>query len=326
MSRPARRVTPAQYEAAAARLVSADAGDIAQAARRFVQAAPAHGIDLALMWATFESEVKPELGIRQVCLAVLGAGRTAVLFLSSPLSSRTARSSRETEQAERIATIQAAVQWLSSEKRGGVRVVQSLPEPREAWAIAALEGAGLVQVGDLAYLRCPLARRRGAAPTPQPWPTGVQVRSVGALDRGQPDRALLAEALDLTYEKTLDCPGLCGMRETHDVIDSHLSTGRFDPSYWWLLLVDGRPEGCALFNPSPEQSTVELVYLGLSARMRGRGLARMLLAHGMLRLGGPGQLSVTCAVDRRNAPAISLYRRAGFGEFSGRLAYVRAIP
>jgi ribosomal protein S18 acetylase RimI-like enzyme len=158
------------------------------------------------------------------------------------------------------------------------------------------------------------------------WGPGITVRPLASVQRGHPDRALLAEALDRSYEATLDCPGLCGMRETDDVIDSHLSTGQFDPSMWWLVLSDGAAHGCALFNPCPEQGTVELVYLGLSPRVRGRGLARMLLAHGLARLGGPGQLSVTCAVDRRNAPAIALYRRAGFGEFSGRIAYVKALP
>lgn len=116
------------------------------------------------------------------------------------------------------------------------------------------------------------------------------------------------------------------MRETEDVIDSHISTGQFDPNLWWLLLQDGRPQGCALFNPCPEQNTVELVYLGISLPMRGRGVAGMLLNHGLARLPGPGRLSVTCAVDRRNTPAIALYRRAGFSEFSGRIAYVKPLP
>jgi mycothiol synthase len=323
-SRPARRIPPELYEAAAGRLVGADAGDSATAARRFVRSAAAHGIDLALMWGTTDESGKKDHKVRQVCLAVLGAGRTAVLFLSGPRASGGHADGMDA-LSERVAAIGAAVSWLAQEYPDQVRIAQSLPEPSEGWAAAALEGSGFQRVGSLAYLRSPLSRRREPAPETH-WPEGITVRTLASGAKGHPDRALLAEALERSYEETLDCPGLCGMRETDDVIDSHLATGEFDPSLWWLLLLDGRPEGCALFNPCPEQNSVELVYLGLSKAVRGRGLAKQLLAHGMARVGGPGRVSVTCAVDRGNAPAIAVYTRAGFSEFSGRLAYVRAVP
>jgi ribosomal protein S18 acetylase RimI-like enzyme len=314
------------YESAAARLVSAEAGDPVQAGRRFVQAAPAHGIDLSLMWGTVEKNRREETFVRQVCLAVRGTGKTAVLFISGPTPRGPARAEEAEDRRERVACVAEACAALAREKPGLVRVVQSLPEPGEQWAIEALEAAGFQRVGDLAYLRRPLTRKRPTPVQTPPWPAGVVVRPVRSVSRGDPDRALLAEALDRSYEATLDCPGLCGLRETDDVIDSHLSTGQFDPALWWLVLKDGRGSGCVLFSPCPEQSTVELVYLGLSRELRGQGLARRLLDYGLSRLGGPARLSVTCAVDRQNAPAIALYQRAGFGEFSGRIAYVRAIP
>jgi mycothiol synthase len=280
---------------------------------------------LKLMWATLGTGGKADLHVRQVCLAVIGAGRTAVVFISGPGRGRRSPAERAEDLAERTATIEAACGWLASERAGSVRIVQSLPEPGESWAVGALEGAKFQRVGDLAYLRCPLSRKRVAVPTQGAWPAEMEVRPMASAARGHPDRALLAAALEATYEKTLDCPGLCGMRETEDVIDSHIATGEFDPSLWWLVLAGGKAQGCVLFNPCPDQNSVELVYLGVSPALRGTGMGAKLLTHGMSRIVGPGRLSVTCAVDRRNAPAIALYRRAGFAEFSGRAAYVRPL-
>jgi ribosomal protein S18 acetylase RimI-like enzyme len=319
------RIPPDLYEAAAARLVSAEAGDARLAGRRFVAAAPAHGIDLGLMWGTIDPKAPLVRRVRQVCLAVMGSGRTAILFLSGPEPGRRDAATRSAEQADRVGAIREACGWLATERAGQAKIIQSLPDPGETWAITALKQAGFHQVGDLAYLRRPLSRRRGAGPPEPVWPEGVVVRRVRGVSRGEPDRALLADALERSYEQTLDCPGLCGLRQTEDVIDSHIATGEFDPSRWWLVMQGDEAHGCALFSACPEQSTVELVYLGLSPQWRGRGLAAMLLSYGLSHLGGAGQLSVTCAVDRQNSPAIALYRRAGFSEFSGRVALVRGV-
>ena len=90
-------------------------------------------------------------------------------------------------------------------------------------------------------------------------------------------RRALIEALDKSYEDTLDCPELCGVRTTEDVLASHKATGDFDPEHWWLVQLDGRPEGCVLMSRCPDQGALELVYLGLSTALRGRGLGRLLL-------------------------------------------------
>ena len=39
-------------------------------------------------------------------------------------------------------------------------------------------------------------------------------------------------ALDRSYVDTMDCPELCGMRATADILASHKATGEFDPSLW----------------------------------------------------------------------------------------------
>ncbi len=79
------RITPDLALSAAGRLVSQSNPNIETAAKRLVASAPEHGIDLSLIWATLEPrQGRKAPKVRQACLAVLGAGRTAMLFISEP--------------------------------------------------------------------------------------------------------------------------------------------------------------------------------------------------------------------------------------------------
>jgi ribosomal protein S18 acetylase RimI-like enzyme len=80
-----------------------------------------------------------------------------------------------------------------------------------------------------------------------------------------------------------------------------------------------------LFSPSPGTGTLELVYLGLSPMLRGRGLGGRLLAFGLSHLVWREEGTVTCAVDQRNTPACRLYERFGFVRFEERIALVRGL-
>jgi RimJ/RimL family protein N-acetyltransferase len=139
------------------------------------------------------------------------------------------------------------------------------------------------------------------------------------------DTGALIAALDRSYEQTLDCPELCGLRRTHDVLDSHRATGAWSPALWWLVYLHDQPHGCLLINHCPEHSSVELVYLGVSPQLRGRGLGTRLLDLGLSLLAGVEADHIACAVDLRNIPARRLYERAGFREFGRRIALVRPL-
>ncbi len=80
-----------------------------------------------------------------------------------------------------------------------------------------------------------------------------------------------------------------------------------------------------LLNPCPAAGAVELIYLGLSVNLRGRGLAEQLLRYGLSRLVGRDEQRVQCAVDRGNVPACRLYERLGFRAFESRMALVRKV-
>lgn len=298
------KVSMRQRLAAARRLASAVGGDHA-AAKRMLDAAESHGIDLSHLWASFP----PGGGNpRQVCLGVMSTGRTATTFTSAPESAA--------EEIELGSVIDAVCGDLPE-----VVLVQTLLEPGERGARSAFLNAGFRWVGGLAYMRRPTPKRGeyGDFLSPQ-WPAGVVVRHARPGDDG----AIVA-AMDRTYVDTLDCPELCGLRDTKDVLASHRATGTFDPMLWWIVEIDGSPEGLMLFNPCPDQASVELVYLGLSPAARGRGLGALLLKMGLAHIASRREPTITCAVDDRNAPAIRLYRAHGFTEFAHRTALVRPV-
>jgi len=250
-----------------------------------------------------------------------------MLFVSGPGASA-ACGGEDEQNAERAACVRAIgaalIDMVDAHGMPGVALAQALPEPTEHWAIAAYARAGFTHIGELAYLRRPLrARDRGDSARLPALPVQYRLRSVesmGGLSQATPS---LGVALERSYIDTLDCPGLCGLRATRDVIESHRATGVWDPGLWFVLehAREG-PMGALLLNPSPENGGVELVYLGLAPGARGQGIARELLAHGIAASARTGLPSLTCAVDRGNTPAMRLYERFGFVERGRRVAFV----
>ncbi|GMV25229.1 MAG: hypothetical protein AMXMBFR58_12600 [Phycisphaerae bacterium] len=323
------RVTDQTELLAAMRLVSVPPAEREGAARRLLAAGPRHGIDFTHAWAVIDRAPggEPRL-VRQVCLAVPGSGRTAMVFLSDPVGGAEP-GGPEVAKAERAACIQAAAADMATlVDAGGARrvaVMQALPEPREAWSIEACHAAGFVTVGHLTYMRAsvPPLKRQPPAPT-GPFPAGVEVVSVASIPAARRE-AVLVEALERSYEETLDCPELCGMRETRDILESHRCTGVHDPSMWWVVFDGSSPRGTMMLAHVPDQHAVELVYLGLSPDVRGKGLGRRLMAMAMRATAAARIGEMTCAVDTRNVPAVRLYESCGFAGFAQRVALVKSL-
>ena len=122
--------------------------------------------------------------------------------------------------------------------------------------------------------------------------------------------------------ETLDCPGLAEMRTPADILDGHLAAGEHDAALWTIASLDGRAVGALLMSPSAATDSVEVVYLGLVPAVRGRGLGRAMLAHGMLLAAGRPERTLALAVDARNTPAVALYARTGFRTARRREAFV----
>lgn len=328
-TRPVGGAPPALYLAAAERLLQTPQRDRAHAARRFIASAPDMGIDLSFLVCSSE-RAGSRTHVRQCALAVPGAGDTLMLFVSGPGPIEHCGHT-EAQHAERVESIRVCVE--RARERVGPGLAQGLAAPGETWAEQAFEDAGFLRVTELLYLSRPLPRRahHGAIvqkgvvhPQEGSWPDGITVRALPAPGVSPGDLSLLCLALERSYEGTLDCPELTGLRTTEQIVQSHRAVGEWDPSLWWIVERDGRPEGCALFNHCPVQDCVELVYLGLSPCARGRGTGSLLLRAGIAAVSGlAGELR--CAVDVRNAPARALYARAGFVTSSSRVAFVRPL-
>jgi ribosomal-protein-alanine N-acetyltransferase len=68
----------------------------------------------------------------------------------------------------------------------------------------------------------------------------------------------------------------------------------------------------------------EILSIAVTAPKKGRGLAARLLRHHLGRLAGAAVRTVFLEVDEDNAPALRLYRRAGFREVGRRTGYYPA--
>lgn len=277
-----------------------------QAGRRFLEAASILGLDTSLMWGVRSDspQSSTEHGVfSQAILAVVGTGRTAMLFLSGipntkglwrlPLTGTPAHTSAmQRSLGERIALIERACAEIvhpGPVTGEGIVLAQALLDPPGTELAAAFTGAGFMRLGDLAYMRLDFslsdrsksAFRTGQAGCDEVFPPDLRVANLAALlaegmSQAEVDR-LLIESLQQSYIDTLDCPELCGMREPADVLVSHRSVGQFDPRLWWVVIKDGKGVGCVLLNQNAETDSVELVYLGIGPAIRGMGMGMRLM-------------------------------------------------
>ncbi len=347
------RISPADRPAAVARLMGVDTQD-RESIGTFIAQAGALGTDLNNLWAAVRipgrmagleaggagggcgsgggggaDRLPPGTVVAQSCLAMINPGRTAVLLVSPGLPEGAVGTGEYARaRVERAAVIDAACRGLSQADEGGgpPRVVlgQALLETDETEMIASFEGAGFFRLADLAYMRRAVPRGAEARRSVR-IPAGIEVVTLQEAGPAGAGDELLKTALARSYEQTLDCPALCGLRALDDVLESHRAVGSYDPSLWFLAMEGGRPEGCMLLSAGASEDTVELVYLGLAPAVRGKGLGGALLAHGLASLVGRRESTLACAVDMQNAPALRLYRRSGFRRFATRVAMVRSL-
>lgn len=297
------QVGPDRLEAATARLVAGGGPPDTDHARRFLSYAGQNEIDLSLMW----SHVDRRDIITATMLAVPGAGRTAMLFMSRPGGRGDIPTvSRLLEHGCRVLPDH------------DVELAQALMDPSETLERDALLGADFFELATLQYLARSVPRS-GAAPAVS-WPDDVTIESY------RPDlKPIVLDLLEESYVDTQDCPNLCGLRRTEDIFAGHYHTGRFDPDLWTILSVNGEPGGVLMLNPCQPHDTIELVYIGLAPKARGRGLGRQLLRHGLTQIAGRGEALVTLAVDEKNDPALALYKREGFRRELKRVALIRSL-
>lgn len=247
-------------------------------------------------------------------MIVINPGRTAMIFASPALSGW--QGPVVTQLVNRI------VEDLDSSQ---VTMVQALLDPVQEQEAAALLAADFQRLATLAYLQ-----RRTAA--------SHRAGQVGPVDfdrlglriahwsQDAATRQLFEQAILDSYEQTLDCPGLLGVRSIQDIILGHQATGVFDANLWSVCLHGQTPAAVVLLSDLPGQCSLELVYLGVSLPFRGSGLGRKLMQHALVTAEARGAQSMVLAVDEHNTPAMSLYRSLGFHSTARKQALIRKLP
>lgn len=297
-----RQVAPSDRVAALEQLMQTSASSVDLTEDQVAAYASQLGVDYAHLWSGYDGDGQL---IGPSVLIVLRPGRTGMVFTSPVL--------RRSEMQRFSQVVGKAVSGLFVQPVG---MLQALVEPTEDLLRLALIESGFVELAELEYLQRSVPRN---APPPA-WPSDVSIQPYGpqCIDD-------FARALESSYEQTLDCPMLRGLRRTEDVIEGHMAAGRFVADLWTLLRIGGEPAGVLLMAPIDSQQCVELVYLGLAPIARGRGLGTALIQWGLSQCAQLNMPLMTLAVDHDNRPATRLYRRQGFYRVARRQAMVMTL-
>jgi GNAT superfamily N-acetyltransferase len=236
-----------------------------------------------------------------VCLPVAGA--SALFWPPSSVPDL-----RAGEREDRL--VAHARGWLRGR---GSKLAQALLADDEHHLAPPLVRNGFAHVTQLWYLRHDLKIPPGGVPAAD----RLRVVPYDPADPG-PFRAALVR----TYEGTLDCPEVNGVRTVDEIIAGHQAQGAFDAGRWWLAYAGGDPVGVLLLAELPDEGAWEVAYLGVVPGARRRGFGRELLLRGLARARQAGAGSVTLSVDGRNHSARALYRGAGFEPYDRREVYL----
>jgi GNAT superfamily N-acetyltransferase len=251
--------------------------------------------------------------------AQIRAGRAAALW---PPGLRDAEPSETA-----IALVNAAIDKAG---RSGVRLVHSLLVKDQFEEAAWLTGCGFIKAADLQYLVCPCAK----LPSRRPHGDLIfePVCDASSTKVTEEKTARLAHIIERTYEQSLDCPALAGVRAIEDVIAGYQGIGRFDPSRWFFVRHPLRANdiGCLLLTAHPRELREEIIYMGISQEERGNGwgleivrYAQWLAARSIAT--GAASNELVLAVDAANRPAVAIYLRAGFENRASRHVFLRVI-
>ncbi len=217
------------------------------------------------------------------------------------------------EETTRRALVDAAVRFLADRE---VQIVQALLPEASGPIDRAMRQGGFRRITDLLYLACELARLPPSSTT-----DALQFEAYSPESHNR-----LAKIVLQTYQETLDCPELNGVRDIEDTLEGYRATGEFDPQRWLLVRRDGRDVGCLLLADHGDGEHWELVYMGVIPDLRGRGLGVEIVRQATRLAREGGALRLVLAVDAANTPSVKMYDEAGFVTWDRRSVYLLTLP
>jgi ribosomal protein S18 acetylase RimI-like enzyme len=182
-----------------------------------------------------------------------------------------------------------------------------------AETVKILHHVGFRHLADLRYLSAESSQFPLAAPDGE-----LEYVSYHGTQRGR-----LMELVARTYEGTLDCRDLEGVRDLEHVINGYQGTGVYRPENWLFVRHGGRDVGVLLLTDHPEGRHWELMYTALVPEARGRGWGRQIARYAQWLARAAGVERIVVAVDAANWPAVAMYRDSGFQMWDQRAVYVR---
>ena len=135
--------------------------------------------------------------------------------------------------------------------------------------------------------------------------------------------ARLAELLLATYEGSLDCPALNGIREPQDTILGYRAQSNLTTRPWYFVRHQHQDVGVLILDTHKEGENWELVYMGIVPDARGKGFGWQILQHALWLASQGGTQRMVLAVDEDNEHALRTYRRAGFVMWDRRQVFAR---
>jgi ribosomal protein S18 acetylase RimI-like enzyme len=300
-------------------VVPARPEDLASAFRLLFERLPAEDREARVANALFLLD-RGEL-LRDGVFVVPGTDQLAGALVCVPLRGASglvwpprARDGPERRQLEDALVLRACV-WL---RQRGTKLAQALLAPEEACLAAPLLRNGFAHITSLYYMRYDFEEGgAGAQALRTPGPLALQYTSHRHVDVSRFEKALLA-----TYEGTLDCPELNGVRELSEIIEGHKAQGIHNPDWWWLAEESGVARGVLLMAEIPDFRAWDLSYLGVVPEARRRGVGRAMTRRALAEARAAGAARVTLAVDVRNEPARRLYASLGFQVTEQREVYL----
>jgi mycothiol synthase len=264
----------------------------------FLQFASARGINVNDLWVV-ATKGKLVWGV----LPIVNPGHTALLFAPP----------RRPADCDVAPLIDALCDHLGQRS---VYLAQALLDPADNPGRAMMASLGFREMAELLYLQsnAPRALAPGELPDSFFWQT-----------YSPQTHPLFAEAILDSYQQSLDCPGLNGLRDIEDVIAGHKASGEFNPRFWFVLMERDMPRGVVLLGRVPRTDAAELVYLGLARAARGRGLSDLMMRQALWAVREMNLSRLTLAVDSHNAPAIRLYYRHGMQRIGSKVALMRDL-
>lgn len=264
----------------------------------FVQFASSRGIDVNALWV-----IRSDSGPIWAILPILNPGRTALLLVPA-------------RRPEGVNIAPLTEQVCEDLARRDVYLAQSLLDPPDTSGRAILASLGFREMAELLYLQVAVPRSIQLPEMPASfwWQTYSAQTHV-----------LFARAIMESYQQSLDCPSLNGLREIDDVIAGHQASGEFNPRFWFVLSERDMPRGVVLVNRVPRTDTAELVYFGLVPAARRRGLGDLMIRQALWAAREMNLSRLTLAVDSHNTPALRLYYRHGMQRIGSKVALMKDL-